>query len=190
MIRYLEGTVISKEERSLVLLVQGVGYQILTSSELLTTEEGAQIAVYIHTHVREDEISLYGFSSPKELKFYELLLTVNGVGPKMALETLNQPMEMTQEAILTGNLPNLTRIPGVGKKIAERLVLELKGKVEVNSGSGSIKTSEENPKIHSDIIVSLESLGYKRHHIQKVLSTMEEDLVSEEEIVRFFLQNV
>ncbi|MEK7145848.1 MAG: Holliday junction branch migration protein RuvA, partial [Patescibacteria group bacterium] len=88
MIRYLEGTVISKEERSFVLLVQGVGYQILTSAELLSTEEGAQISVYIHTHVREDEISLYGFSSPKELKFFELLLTVNGVGPKMALETL------------------------------------------------------------------------------------------------------
>ena len=189
MIRYLEGTVISKEERSFVLLVQGVGYQILTSAELLSTEEGAQISVYIHTHVREDEISLYGFSSPKELKFFELLLTVNGVGPKMALETLNQPMEITQEAILTGNLPNLTRIPGVGRKIAERLVLELKGKVEATS-SGNLKNIPESSTVHPDIIVSLESLGYKRHHIQKVLSTMEEDLVTEEEIVRFFLQNV
>lgn len=187
MIRLLKGTVHECEERAIILFVNGVGYHVLVPKELLGMEN--EVVLHIHTHVREDQLTLYGFRTKKELNFFELLLTINGIGPKMALEILNEPADIIQNAIFTGNLNTLTKIPGVGKKIAERIVLELKNKVEPTDSQSSTQQTKEK-EFSNDLINALENLGYKRHHIQKVLSEMDEDLIDDEAIIRYFLQRV
>ncbi|MBU0981315.1 Holliday junction branch migration protein RuvA [Patescibacteria group bacterium] len=181
MIRFLTGTVINREEKSLTLLVGGVGYLVLVPKNLTT---GDEISLHIHTHVREDDISLFGFETAKDLKFFELLLSINGVGPKMALEILSEPAGQIQNAIFSGNLTGLTKISGVGKKIAERIILELKNKVVPEGEPEEVMETE----VHPDVLITLENLGYKRSHVQKVLSRLEENL-DEEAQIRFFLQN-
>lgn len=189
MIRLLKGIVESKEDRAIILFVNGVGYHVLAPSELIKTAEN-EITLHIHTHVREDALVLYGFRTKKELNFFELLLTINGIGPKMALEILNQPTEQIQTAIFTGDISKLTKISGVGRKIAERLILELKNKVEPTNlndkTQGSLKTKEIDP----DIVRALEGLGYKKSQIEKVLSEMEDKQNDAESLIRYFLQRV
>ena len=186
MIRLLTGIVHSNEDKTLILLVNGVGYQVHVPNDILA-ENDEEITLHIHTHIREDAFTLYGFRNKKELNFYELLLSINGVGPKMALEILNEPVENIQNAIFTGNEAALTKISGVGKKTAQRIILELKNKVTpIDASLANFSNQTENP----EAIMALESLGYRQHHIKKVLSTMEEDLRETESIIRWFLQQV
>lgn len=186
MIRFLTGTVLDKEPRSLILLTNGVGY-LVTTPETLTALPGQDLSLWIHTHVREDTLALYGFGSKEDLAFFELLITVNGIGPKMAMEIMNEPAAAIQNAILSGNIAALTKISGVGKKLAERLVLELKNKVVPGDSSTlSSKPSSSGLK-DEDAVAALESLGYKRHHIQKVFGELNEELTTEE-LIRVFLQ--
>jgi len=185
MIRLLQGKIHGTEDRTIILLTGGVGYHVFVPNDLLN-EEG-EITLYIHTHVREDQFTLYGFRTQKDLKFFELLLTINGVGPKMAIAILNEPADQIQNAIFTKNIKALTKIPGVGKKIADRIILELKSKVTPVDGAEPI---EEETEIHPDIVTTLEGLGYKRKHITNVLSKMDEKVEEEEEIIRYFLQHV
>ncbi len=185
MIRFLSGQVIDKDARSIVLQTNGVGY-LVTTPETLTALPEQDLSLWIHTHVREDTLALYGFASKEDLAFFELLITVNGIGPKMAMEIMNEPAAVIQNAILSGNLPALTKISGVGKKLAERLVLELKGKVVPGDiSTQAVKSSLGN--LDEDAVAALESLGYKRHHIQKVFGELNEELTTEERI-RVFLQ--
>lgn len=187
MIRFLQGTVHSHEDRTIILLTNGVGYQVFVPDSVLA-EEDEEISLYIHTHVREDDIKLFGFRTKNELKFFELLLGVNGVGPKMAVEILNQPTDQIKAAIFNGDLTILTRIPGVGKKIAERMCLELRNKIE------PVENQEYSPasqrEVNEDVIITLETLGYKRSHINKVLSSIKEDVSETEDLIRIFLQRV
>lgn len=186
MIRYLKGSIQDKEARTIILLVNGVGYQVFVSGSALNTDE-EELALFIHTHVREDALTLFGFRTRNELSFFELLLSVNGIGPKMAMEISNEPLEKIQNAIMGGNLAYLTSISGVGKKLAERMVLELKGKVDAVRlpQSGTLLSNNE---AHPDVFSALEHLGYKRNHIQKVLADIDESIVETEAIIRFFLQ--
>lgn len=186
MIRYLKGTIQDREDRTIILLVNGVGYQVTVSNELIFTEEN-ELSLYIHSHIREDQFSLYGFRTKKELKFFELLLTINGVGPKMAMEILNEPAELIQNAIFSGNINELLKISGVGKKTAERIILELKGKVEPSDVNDRTQRSVKTT-VNPDVVEALERLGYKRHQIEKILS--EADSSNAEEAIRFFLQRV
>lgn len=186
MIRLLKGTVHSTEERAIILFTNGVGYQVFVPTSLLE-EHDEELTLFIHTHIREDQMTLYGFRTKNELNFYELVLTINGVGPKMALAILNEPAQTIQNAIFTSNITALTKVSGVGKKIAERIILELKSKViptDLNQQVTSKQTENE------EAIMALESLGYKRHHIQKVFSQFEEEIVETEEIIRVFLKRV
>lgn len=187
MIRLLQGTVHSIDDRSIILFTNGVGYQVFVPQSLLD-EHDEELTLFIHSHIREDAMTLFGFRTKNELNFFELLLTINGVGPKMALAILNEPANAIQNAIFSGNITALTKISGVGKKIAERIILELKSKVlptDLNEQEiGSKQTENE------EAISALESLGYKRHHIQKVFSEFEEDLIETEEIIRVFLKRV
>lgn len=185
MIRLLQGQIHSRDERSVILLVNGVGYHVTVPSAF-QAEVSAPQTLYIHTHVREDTLALYGFAAKEELAFFELLITVNGIGPKMAMEIMNEPFAVIQNAIFSGNLATLTRISGVGKKLAERLVLELKGKITPVDGSPE-PTKSFVGKVDEDAVAALESLGYKRHHIQKVFGELNEELTTEE-LIRVFLQ--
>lgn len=187
MIRFLQGTVFEHREKALILLVGGVGYQVTVPSRL-QFEQGTESSLFIHTHVREDALSLFGFTKREELEFFELLITVNGIGPKMAMEILNEPVENIQNAIFSGNLSALTKISGVGKKLAERLVLELKGKVEPQGTRVLNEAVQAHSNLDEDAITALESLGYKRNHIQRVLSELPEEATSTEAVIRYFLQ--
>lgn len=193
MIRLLQGQIQSKDDRTIILFVNGVGYHVFVPNEILLSTE-KEITLYIHTHVREDALILYGFRTKNELNFFELLLTINGIGPKMAMDLMNEPLSILQNAIFTGNIPLLTGIPGIGKKIAERMVLELKSKIFPTEQSDSLCV--QTPfEVHPDVISALESLGYKRSHIQKVFSEIKEQGQNElpqktEELIRIFLQRV
>ncbi len=186
MIRLLQGQIYSKDSRTIILFVHGVGYHVSVPNSILESSE-EEITLFIHTHVREDALTLYGFRTKNELSFFELLLTINGIGPKMAMDIMNEPVEKIQNAILSGNIPVLTQISGIGKKTAERMILELKSKIDPSDLNGSLEAKAPR-EVHPDVIYALENLGYKRHHIQKVLSEIEEDVVETEAIIRVFLQ--
>ncbi len=132
MIHYLEGMIVEAGEEYLVLEVGGIGYRVYTSRA--TREEyfnrTGLVKLYTHLHVREEEIALYGFGTPEERELFELLLTVNGVGPKVAIGILSATTpQRLQEAILSESVAGLTAVKGIGKKTAERLILELKDKI-------------------------------------------------------------
>ena len=183
MIRLLHGSLASKEDKSLILMVNGIGYQVFCPSSLVDLAEG-EMTLHIHSHIREDAFNLFGFTSKGELLFFEQLLSINGVGPKMALSILDMPISTIQNAIVSEDVKTLSSIPGIGKKKAERIILELKNKVDPIAGG------PETNDIHPDVFITLETLGYKRHHVQKILSEVEEEIVEVEERIRLFLKRV
>lgn len=188
MLGFIEGNIQEKQEKTLIIVTHGVGYLIqVTETTSLENEKGDEIALYLHTHVREDDISLFGFPTLNELNFFKQLISVSGIGPKIGLEILNTEANLIKNAIISGDIALLTRIPGIGKKTAERMILELKSKVEpgeAREAQGLIQDIDE------DVIDALESLGYNKGHIIKILSKAEEKFENMEDCVKYFLQNV
>lgn len=157
MIGYIEGSVKAIRPAHLILLAGGVGYKVAVLKEILArTQEGAPLSLWVHTAVREDALDLYGFIHEDELRFFELLLTVSGIGPKSALAILDiASVETLQSAIASGNAGYLTNVSGIGKKTAQKIVLELKDKVsaDATSSAGALKGDEE-------ALEAMRSLGY------------------------------
>lgn len=164
MIAYLRGNLLQRTADSVIVDVNGVGYRARVPASTLERlgDIGTQIELYIHTHVREDDISLYGFSTTDELDLFELLLSVSGIGPKVALGILSSasPNEI-RGAIASGNLEILSGIRGIGKKTAQRLVLELKGKVEIGQ-----EIAELSP-LDGEVAATLINLGYSAAEAQR-----------------------
>src|SRR3989338_7655700 len=128
MIAYLEGTIQSINEQDLVVVVQGIGYRVfVTPTTIGEAEVAAAVALHTHQYVRDDALELYGFARPEELRMFKLLICVSGVGPKTALGILaiTSP-EQLRAAVVSGNVGLLTKVSGIGKKTAERLLVELK----------------------------------------------------------------
>jgi len=160
VIASLNGTVSAIFADSLILEVGGVGYRVFAAPSVLASAPvGGQLKLFTHHVIREDLQALYGFRNPEELGFFGLLLTVTGVGPKVALGIVgSRPVGDLQLAILSDDLALLTAVPGVGKKLAARVVLELKEKVAaagVSAGSASGGVAGE-----SDVVAALLALGY------------------------------
>ena len=131
MIAFIEGTILAKHERSAVINVNGIGYLVFIPRPLLESiNEGGEMQLFIHTNVREDDISLYGFPAQDQWQMFKLLLSVSGVGPKSAMEILSAPLQKIAQAIAKKDGAFLTRIPGIGKKTAERIIIDLEGKVK------------------------------------------------------------
>src|SRR3989339_91803 len=134
MISYLSGTVIHIDIKYFILNVNGVGYQVFANNETISNIQlDQELKFFIYTSVKEDAINLYGFKTLDELNFFKQLISVSGVGPKTALEILNQPINLIKTAIFTGDSAFLSKTPGIGKKTAERLILELKNKIEIDT---------------------------------------------------------
>lgn len=178
MIALLTGRLAHKSPDAIIIDVNGVGYrvQIPFSTYYELPEEGKTVSLSIYTHVKEDAISLFGFRTVTEKEFFQLLITVSGIGPKMARDILSniQPEELAA-AIVQGNLARLSAIPGIGKKTAERLVLELKEKVrkmDVAPSSTTAAPSEAPPEVADDVASALVNLGYKEAVVRKVLAEM------------------
>ena len=134
MIAYLRGTVLEKHPNQVIVEVQGVGYDVAipVSAYSSLPEKGAEVRLHIHTHVREDAFSLFGFVSPADKALFEKLITVSGIGPSVAIKALSGlAAPELAAAIRSGAIEQLVRIPGVGKKTAERMVLELRDKLDL-----------------------------------------------------------
>lgn len=190
MIAYLNGKVLSKQEKSLVLDVNGVGYLVNAAKGLLESlNAGDKTAFYIYTNVREDDLSLYGFQSEDEWKFFKLLLTVSGVGPKSALEILNSPIASVRRAIAQKDAARLTQIPGIGKKTAERIIVDLQGKIKVELMEDAAGAAGQTAA-HEDIIQALISLGYHRQQVTQGLKKIPPEISGDSAIIKYFLQNI
>jgi Holliday junction DNA helicase RuvA len=171
MIAHLRGTLLAKHPNQAIVETHGVGYDVVISvptfSELPAA--GAEVALHIHTHVREDALSLYGFLRLGEKHLFEKLLTVSGIGPKLAITILSgMPADEMIGAIRGNDVARLTRIPGIGKKTAERMVLELRDKLPVATGATEVSMTAVNP-IEEDVLSALVNLGYQRADAEKAL---------------------
>ena len=186
MIAYLSGLIIDKTEKSVIILVSGVGYEVFSTTTLLSEAKiDEKIHVFTHTAVKEDDISLYGFKQKEELAFYRKLLSVSGIGPRMGMEILSAPLNLVKNAILSEDIATLTKIKGLGKKTAERVCLELKNKIEMQMDVGA---STSTSQVHEDAVLALESLGYERYQILKSMTKLPPEIKETEEIVKYFLK--
>lgn len=190
MISYLRGTILAKLEKSITLLVGDVGYEVTISAPLLEKiDKGAHREFFIHTHVREDALSLFGFESMAELKFFKKIIgSVPGIGPKLGMDIMGIPLEKIKGAIVNKDIAALQGISGVGKKIAERLVIEMRNKIEIGENE-SLEYESYDTQENEEIMTALLGLGYKRNHIRETLKKQPENLKKTEDIIRFFLQN-
>jgi Holliday junction DNA helicase RuvA len=165
MIAYLRGRLLDKQVNRLVVDVQGVGYEVHVplSTFYDVGEPGAEVGLRVHTHVREDMLALYGFLTPLELQLFERLISISGIGPKLALAVLSgiEPRELVA-AIRQGNVARLTGIPGIGKKTAERIGLELKDRLPAGLiPDAPVKAGGESG-LREDVLSALLNLGYHR----------------------------
>jgi Holliday junction DNA helicase RuvA len=173
VIAFLRGRLLEKHPNRVVVDVGGVGYdvQVPVSSFYGLGEAGSDVSLRIHTHVREDQLSLYGFGSALELQLFERLIAVSGIGPKVALAVLSgiEPPDLVQ-AVQRGDVARLTAIPGIGKKTAERIVLELKDRLASLAVPGA--TPEASPAagpVRDDLLSALVNLGYHRPAAEKAI---------------------
>jgi holliday junction DNA helicase RuvA len=176
MIGQLRGQLLSKKPNVLLLDVHGVGYEIfipLTGFYELPGE-GNEVTLKIHTHVREDALILFGFRSQREKDFFLRLISISGVGPKLAIAILSgAQVEELAQAIAESNLARLTSIPGIGRKTAERLVLELKSHISSFLLPEQVEAARQGgapTALEEDILSALTNLGYPRSSAEKALS--------------------
>jgi Holliday junction DNA helicase RuvA len=194
VIAFLEGTLAEALPTQIVVNVHGIGYQILipVSSYERLPQPGAPVKILTHLAVREDAHVLYGFLTPGERDLFRLLLHhVTGVGPKIALAVLSGlPTEMFKSAVVAGDIAAISKISGVGKKTAERIVLELKDKLGVaaewEASSAKNAPSEADVRMH-DAVLALISLGYKQveaHKAVRRVLDLSESAPSAEDLIR------
>jgi Holliday junction DNA helicase RuvA len=172
MIAHLRGILLAKRPNQAIVETHGVGYDVVISVPTFTDmpDAGAEVALHIHTHVREDALNLYGFLRVAEKHLFEKLLTVSGIGPKLAITILSgMGADEMVAAIRGGDVGRLTRIPGIGKKTAERMVLELRDKLASPAGEMETSGPAFSP-VEDDVISALVNLGYQRAAAEKALA--------------------
>jgi Holliday junction DNA helicase RuvA len=172
MIGSIKGKIISKTGKFLLVETGGVGYKINVSPDTLskTKKLGSEIFLFIHTHVREDAFDLYGFLNQEELEFFEMLINVSGIGPKGALSILGiTSIETLRKAISIGDTSYLTKISGIGRKTAEKIVIELRDKVGKELEGSSLQ-------VELDALEALKSLGYSATEAREALKKVSPDV--------------
>lgn len=176
MIYSIEGKLTAKYDGFFVVDVGGVGYKIAGSARTISLlpHLGERVHIFCHTHVREDALDLYGFLSEDELELFESLISVSGVGPKSALSILDvSELDNLRAAIKEGRPDLLTKASGIGRKTAERIILDLRGKIEAKQSGEMVKKMEGD----SDIVEALVGLGYKRESARMALEKVETAIV-------------
>ena len=181
MIFHLNGTLSLKTDDFIVVECSGVGYQIYIPYNMHAKlpSHGTPLQIFTYHHIREDNQQLFGFASIEDREFFMLLTSVSGVGPKVGLKILSEfSTDELAQAIMTGNLAVLTQVPGVGKKVAERLVIELKDKlsklnfvVSPDSPSGSSLADSLNREHEQDLLLALKTLGYSSDEIKRAIAS-------------------
>jgi Holliday junction DNA helicase RuvA len=172
MIAHLRGRLIAKHPNQAIVDVGGVGYDVTISVPTFSDLPalGSEISLHIHTHVREDALALYGFLRVPEKQLFEKLLTVSGIGPKLAITILSgMPADAMIGAIRANDVAKLTRIPGIGKKTAERMVLELRDKLP-KEAFGEVPAAPAISAVEEDVLSALVNLGYQRPNAERALA--------------------
>jgi Holliday junction DNA helicase RuvA len=191
MIAYLRGTIQSISEQHLVLLVGQVGYKVFVTPAVLGEAEGGdEVALHTHQYVREDALELYGFARPEELRIFELLISVSGIGPKTALGILSVTTpEQLRAAVVSGNVGILTKVSGIGKKTAERLLVELKDTftAEAKRRGSSAETLYEGDV---EVIEALERLGYGVTEARQALELVPQETTDTEQRLKAVLKKL
>ena len=184
MIGFLTGKLISSKPTQIIIDVNGVGYLVnISISTFEKISEKETVSLFIHTSVKEDSITLFGFFTQSEKEMFELLISISGIGPKVSLGILSGiSVDDLKDAIANGNVSRLIAIPGIGRKTAERVVLELRNKVDAIKADGSIKITSAK----DEAISALATLGYQRQLAEKVVRDLlsENAIYSLEELIR------
>lgn len=183
MFDYIKGQFVSSSINSMVIEVGGIGYYLNASNQtIINCENKDNVKVFTYMYVREDEVSLYGFYSVNERDMFLDLISVGGIGPKLAIQILSSiRLEDLALSIATGDASYFTKIKGVGKKTAERIILELKGKVNTIDYAG-LSTVSGSSASNSDAIEALISLGFSKADAVRAISKTDADLSLEEKI--------
>jgi Holliday junction DNA helicase RuvA len=171
MIAHLRGTLLAKHPNQAIVETGGIGYDVTISVPTFSDLPGlgSNVALHIHTYVREDVIALYGFLRPEEKQLFEKLITVSGIGPKLAITILSgMAADDMVKAIRGDDIARLTRIPGIGKKTAERMVLELRDKLPP-AGADALTAIPTLSAVEEDVLSALQNLGYQRANAEKAV---------------------
>lgn len=181
MISYIEGELVLKKQDFIVVKSNGVGFKLFVSFDAGVV--GGSVAFFTHLVVREDSLSLYGFRTYEELELFETLISVSGIGPKsgMGILALADPHTI-KTAIIQEDPGILTRVSGIGKKTADRVILELKNKFSVEDLGELSSSSQSNVSEHHDAIEALIGIGYGQNEVRKILSEIPKDKSLEERI--------
>ncbi|MEQ8673345.1 MAG: Holliday junction branch migration protein RuvA [Aggregatilineales bacterium] len=187
MIASIQGKVASKEHDYLVVVVHGMGYKVFAPQSTMDSVHGDEIFLHTHLIVREDSLTLYGFASIPERELFETLLSINGVGPRVALAILSTlSIDNLRNAIISDRAEILTRVPGIGKKTAQKILFELKDKLIVGLDAAPISTFDD---VNSDVIDTLIALGYSIVEAQSAIQSLPKDAPNVvEERVKLALQ--
>jgi holliday junction DNA helicase RuvA len=177
MIGSIKGRISYKSSNYIIAETNGIGYKVfLPQVILLTLKVGDEVSLVIHTYVREDQITLYGFQTLDQLEFFELLLTVSGVGPKSAMGIMSlSSLDMIKSAIASGDAGIFKKVAGIGTKTAERVIVELKEKLK---DAGAVPIAQE----HSDALEALVALGYREQEAREVLKVIPTEKTIQEKI--------
>lgn len=186
MISFLKGKIIHNGVNDIVLDVHDVGYRISVNRNLVL-KTGDEKSLFIHQHLREDSDDLYGFELMEELVIFEKLLSVNGVGPKAAMAVMSASnSNKIIQAIESDDLTFFVSIPGIGKKVAAKIILDLKSKISLSQSAGILGKSGEA----DNVVEALISLGYQKVEAQKILHKMPEKLKDDQERIRWCLKHL
>ena len=182
VISHLRGKIISSSLKSAVIDVGSVGYKIFATPETLSgiAKNPENVSVFTYLAVRENALDLYGFEKEEELNFFELLISISGIGPKSALTILSSAgLTTLKGAVASGNASHLSKISGIGRKNAEKIVLELHGKLGVSEGE-----ENQNLQTGSDAIEALQALGYSQKEARDALKKVPKEIEAISEIVK------
>lgn len=186
MIYSVDGKIAEKNDKWLVIENGGIGYLIYTKSSLLSEATlNENLKLFTHFHVKEDSQNLYGFLEAKERDFFKLLITVSGVGPKVAMEIMEMPIDQVKKAIFEKNHDFLSQTKGLGKKTAQKIILDLSTKI---SEEDVINSNIKGGFYSEEVFFALQNLGFRRNEIFQRLEKLPNGILETEEIVRWFLK--
>lgn len=184
MIGYISGTIKAVHKNYIIVETAGIGYRVFVTPQVSLAETvGKNVSLYIFTYVREDQLALFGFYNLNELDFFELLLSVSGIGPKIALSIMSlADLNLIKSGLASGDASVFTKVSGVGRKTAERLIIELKDKV------GDMAEGKEVRGVamqaHADVIDVLMALGYSRTEARQAVAALPASLTKSEDKIR------
>jgi len=188
MIGSIKGQISLIDGDYIIVETGGVGYRVLVPSSISSKKEGEKVALFIHTHVKEEALDLYGFDDVKDLKLFQYLIGVNGVGPKTAITLFSfSNRDRIVKAVLNGDVAFFTRVPRLGKKNAQKIIIELKNKLGDDS---SLDLSEPESTDDKEVIEALRAFGFSVKESRDALKNIEDKDVGTEEKIKFALKSL